>query len=1152
MRRLLGAFTLVALLAMTASPATANSPSRSSFELTPLGGLTAVSKFDAAKSLSGRIAQSDEGLLARRDRAIVPIIVKMDVDALASYAGGRDGMAATSPTITGKPLKAGGAAVNTYQRYLSSKANSVRAAVQRAVPAVKLGRNFLIAYGGFAAQLPANKARELLRVPGVVAVMYDSVNHPTDNDSPNFVGAPAVWATLGGEDTAGEGVKVGVLDTGIWPEHPMLADPGIPHPGGSYECDFGLSGDTYDDPFVCNDKLIGGYAFLETNLLVGGPDVDEYCTSWPTDCSARDADGHGTHTSTTAAGSPVDAAVLNGTDYGHISGIAPGASVIMYRVCDADGCYSTDSMDAVQQAILDDIDVINFSISGGANAYSDGVELAFLDAYAAGIMVNASAGNSGPGAGTTNHGGGWTNTVGASTLDRAFLSTLNLTATGGPAPLTLDVDGVTVSGGVSTPAPVVLGSATVSGELCDTPAGGGDYTGEVVVCKRGTIARIEKGYNVSLGGAAGMILYNVAQTDVETDNHFLPAIHVNDPLETIADFVTDHTGVMATWSNGVPSPAQGDVMASFSSRGPLGDFIKPDVTAPGVQILAGNSPKHLFAPADGLGPNDELYQAIAGTSMSSPHAAGVAALIKAVHPSWTPGQIKSAMMTSSVQAGVVKEDGVTPSDPFDRGAGSIRANRAVNPTVTFDVTAPQYFAAAGDPFSRIDLNLASVNAPNMPGLITTTRTMHNVTGVSQTLNITTTEPFNSDIIVTPSTVTLNPWGYATIQIKIDGKKLADGQYFGKITLDPVAGGFNNAVLPVAFDKHPGVITLSNECDAPTTFTAQQLTIDKGDTAECEISATNYAPVDANVQLRVKAPNTGRLIIKDWTDGNKKGNGFIWNGTLDAALPPPVLDLIPPGDGFLSLPDVFGVPPDPGYGDETIGNYGVSPVRFGDVDYDTVGLTSNGYLVLGGGSSGDVLFEPQSLPDPTAPNNVLAPYWTDLNFDDGGDVYVAGFSCGGGAPVPCFYAFQWDEVPIYGTATIRTFQVWIMTSAMADYVAIDDYITFEYYAPEMGPGEVGVPLNVGAEDALGLTGAELGVDDTGTTAPDETTLCLYPPYDPCGGYYIDTDSAVPGGTMTIYYDAFGKKVGNFDVKGMMTSDVTQGTDFQIVKIHVVLD
>ena len=170
---------------------------------------------------------------------------------------------------------------------------------------------------------------------------------------------------------------------------------------------------------------------------------------------------------------------------------------------------------------------------------------------------------------------------------------------------------------------------------------------------------------------------------------------------------------MATWAQGTAQPAQADVMASFSSRGPTGDWIKPDVTAPGVQVLAGTTPQPDQTTADN-GPPGNLYMAIAGTSMSSPHSAGVSALVKAAHPTWTPEEIKSALMTSSVQT-VVKEDGVTPADPFDMGAGSIRADRAVNPTLVFNETYAHFVAAGSDTLHRIDLNIPSVDATTMTG-----------------------------------------------------------------------------------------------------------------------------------------------------------------------------------------------------------------------------------------------------------------------------------------------------------------------------------------------------------------------------------------------------------------------------------------------------
>ena len=649
----------------------------------------------------------------------------------------------------------------------------------------------------------------------------------------------------------------------------------------------------------------------------------------------------------------------------------------------------------------------------------------------------------------------------------------------------------------------------------------------VVVCERGSNARIEKGYNVSLGGAAGMVLFNTAVTDLETDNHFLSAIHVNDPGLTIATFISGHTGVMATWAAGVASSAQGDVMASFSSRGPLGDWIKPDVTAPGVQILAGESPHHLFSPADGLGPAGEYYQAIAGTSMSSPHAAGVALLIKAAHPSWTPGQIKSAMMTSSLQD-VVKEDGSTPADPFDMGAGSIRANRAVNPTVTLDVPAWAFYAADGDQFARLGINIASVNATNMPGVITTTRTVENVTNRTQVLRFHTDAPNNSSITIEPSKLVLAPNQSKSFEITIDGSKLADGQYFGQITINPVAHGYNNAVLPVAFNKHPGEVTLENSCDTPSAIVAQDLTIAKGDTANCEVTVTNYNASTAHVQVKVKGPNNKHLKINNWSEGNQQGNGFIWNGALSPALAPEVLGLATGDDSYYG-----GVCADYGplaaFSDESLDNEAVLPFSFGGEVYDTLMFDSNGYLVVGGGSSSDHSYSPTGLfPGASAPNNVLAPYWTDLNPDDGGEI-CAGYYWGDIAQTFLILGVEYLGVPVFGTGETRSFEVWIVSDG-----ANQEGIWFEYDGSDMGAGDPDATLQVGAENRDGSSAAVLGTDIVPSSI----------------GYEVVMGTPTAGGSKTLTYDAFGRKTGRYLATASMTSDVTQGTDQQRVRIHVV--
>jgi hypothetical protein len=238
-------------------------------------------------------------------------------------------------------------------------------------------------------------------------VQKDTLQQPLD-DNTTFIGATAVWPSLGGSAHAGNNVVIGVLDTGIWPEHPMMSAVGVPAPAGGLKgCQFGNGSDTahLGQPFACNNKLIGAYSKMATYMSAHGADANEFCNNTTHVCSPRDSEGHGTHTTTTAGGDCVTTAVLYGVERGPVCGIAPGAHIEMFRVCGSAGCFTSDSVSAVSQAIADGVNVINFSISGGGQPYTDPVELAFLDATNAGISVNASAGNSGPGAGTSDHGG---------------------------------------------------------------------------------------------------------------------------------------------------------------------------------------------------------------------------------------------------------------------------------------------------------------------------------------------------------------------------------------------------------------------------------------------------------------------------------------------------------------------------------------------------------------------------------------------------------------------------------------------------------------------------------------------------------------------------------------------------------------------------
>lgn len=1064
---------------------------------TPTGGLEQTGRVAVAKSATSRIAETDPALLGRSDATPIDVVVKLDHDPLATYSGTVDGLAATSPAVTGDALSLDAPAEQAYEGYLAGQEADFAADLAAAVPGASVvGEPLRVVYGGVRVTLPANRVADLLAVDGVVAVQQNALRQPLTDSSTDFIGADTLYPGLGGTSNAGAGVIFGVLDSGAWPEHPSyedlgnLAAPPAKADGTPRTCDFGDNPLTpEDDPFVCNNKLISGEAFLDAYLSAVSDPVEIYRT-------ARDSNGHGTHTGTTSAGNAVASAPVLGVDQGPINGVAPGAWVAVYKVCGQLGCFSTDSAAAVEQAVLDGVDVINFSISGGTNPLTDVVELAFLDAYAAGVFVAASAGNEGPGASTANHLAPWTTTVAASTQTREFQSALTLTSTDGAS---LVLTGSSITDGVDASTPVVLSSATAVGDLCDTPVPAGTFTGVIVACKRGGNGRVEKGFNVSQGGAVGMILYNPALADTETDNHWLPTVHLADGTEFLA-FFNGHPNVSASFTSGAKVDGTGDVMAAFSSRGPAGLFIKPDVTAPGVQILAGHTP----TPETPLeGPPGNYFQAIAGTSMSSPHVAGAAILLKAMHPDWTPGQIKSALMTTATTA-VVKEDLTTPADPFDMGAGRIDLTVAGNPGLTFDASADDMFQAVSDPLGAVHLNLPSINAPILPGVIRTSRTATNVSGRPVTYDISTSMPAGSWASVSPKTFSLRPGQSKTITITI-GSTAPTAQYFGEVTLTP-RGSLPTLHMPVAFVPQQGAVSLESSC-SPASVRVNK-------TTTCTVTATNQGAAETVVDIATTGNNKLKVVGASGASVSK-GTARVNDVVLAGNRPgiPALASADDAASGFLPLAE-FGEVPIP-IGDEEIINLNVPAFEYAGRTHTAIGITSNGYIVVGGGGAEDVLFEP-ALPDPSAPNNVLAPYWTDLDGSTGAPGVRATVL---GDGVSSWIVVEWD-LYIWGTTEQRTFQTWIGINGVED-------IWFTYDPANM-PGDAGQPLAVGAENEIG-EGAAL-------------------PGAPTADVRVVSSAATPGGSVSFTVTAKGTGVGT----GKLTSDMFATTVTGMTRVSTTVN
>jgi len=983
------------------------------------------------------------------------------------------------------------------------------------VPAAKIGTSLRVVYGGVAMVVPANQAKQLLTVPGVVAVQEDALNRKLTDSSPEFVDAPPVWQTLGGQSTAGAGVLFADLDSGVWPEHPSFdGDPDLPAAparpgGGAFDCNFGDNPLTAeDDPFECNNKLVGGYGFLETYNSVQDPETFGD--------TARDSDGHGTHTTSTAAGGIVEHADPLGVDRGTISGLAPGAAVIEYKVCGLQGCFSSDSADAVGQSILDGADVINFSISGGVDPLTDPVELAFLDAYDAGVFVASSAGNDGPGASTANHLSPWVTSVAASTQTRAFESTLTLT---GADDETIDLTGASITAGIDEDTPVVLAQDVpgYGAELCDEePAAEDTFAGLIVACERGGNGRIEKGYNLHLGGAEGMILYNPALADTETDNHWLPAVHLADGAELL-DFVDAHGPVTATFTDGTKTEGTGDVMAAFSSRGPAGQVIKPDITAPGVQILAGNTPV-LDEPA--LGPEGEYYMAIAGTSMSGPHVAGAGILLKAAHPDWTPGQIKSALMTTATTA-VVKEDEETPADPFDMGSGRIDIAKASNPGLTLDEDAEDFVGLTGT-VNAIDLNIASVNAPVMPGRETTTRTFTNVGSGSATYRVSASAPAGSTITVSPSSFTVAAGQSKDVAITITTDGRLGQQQFGQIDL--TAAGRTPLHLPVAWIPTQGAISATSTC--------AQSTLAFGASTTCDVTVQNASFGDTTADIATSV--NGNLAVTSATGAGATHTATSAGvqGVELAGREPgvPSLEAADGYEGYIELSDDFTAD---AIGDEEFLTYtDFGSFTFNGQTYDQINVNSNGYIVVGSAESADnVCCPPQESPDSAPPNNVIAPYWSDLAGDTG--------TPAGEQPLGVYGAIFSDDATgnewlviesrltdcCDGDAShgdTKVYQVWFGLNGTQD-ITID-------YDPANIPNASGIEQEPG--DPLATVGVQNELGQGAGWDPEADPL----PTD----FFVTSTDPVPGDRYTLRVGVKGKAQGAGVVHSEVTSPDVHGT------------
>ena len=719
----------------------------------------------------------------------------------------------------------------------------------KAGPGVDHVYSYRYSLNGFAARMTPAQAQHLAHLPEVQNVWEDEVRPMATNHSPQFLGlfdADRGLRSVAGLD--GDGVVIGIIDSGIAPEHPALTDsrpadrprlcrsswaeatilgrwlcgpyrklPDVvmfdPPQDWNGAC---VAGErfTSDD---CNNKLIGARWFVDGARATGPIDDGEIL-------SARDTDGHGTHTATTAAGNRTTAAIF-GTRIGDVEGIAPKARVAVYKACwlrPGDlraSCNTSDLANAIDAAVADGVDIINYSVGSSLSRVTAPDDVALMNAAKAGVLAAVAAGNEGPNLGTIGSpaGGPWVVTVAASTRDgQSSVEAIEIKSPSGIAgriaavearftPPLADRDPiegrlVLVDDDDTTLPENRTGTTS---DACQALVNAAEVDGNIALIQRTGCSFDIMVANAADAGAVAAIVWNLAGDPIvmhgDSSLSDIPALMIGqaDANLILAELDAGETvNVLLNKGLLLTTPDDGNVMAAFSARGPapVPGILKPDVTAPGVNILAGFTPDAANAAAG------ENFAYLSGTSMSTPHVAGAAALLRQAHPTWSPAALRSAIMTTARQD-VTTSSGTADAHAFDFGAGHIVPNAAVDPGLVYDTTPDEYDAfacgvaspavpaarcaeleAAGFSFDAVALNQPSIAVPNLASERTVTRRVTNADDEAGVYTAEIEAPAGLEVTVTPPSLSLAPGESATFDVTIRYVSgLLDQWRFGALT-----------------------------------------------------------------------------------------------------------------------------------------------------------------------------------------------------------------------------------------------------------------------------------------------------------------------------------------------------------------------------------
>ncbi|KEH20533.1 subtilisin-like serine protease [Medicago truncatula] len=522
-------------------------------------------------------------------------------------------------------------------------------------------------FNAFAAKLSEDEANKLSAMNEVLSVLSNKYRKLHTTRSWDFIGLPLTAKRKLKQESD---TIVAILDTGITPEFRSFKDDGLGPPPAKWRgtCD------KYVNFSGCNNKIVGAKYFK----LDGRSESSDIL-------SPIDVSGHGTHTASTAAGNLVPNASLFGLANGTARGAVPSARLAIYKVCwKEDGCADMDVLAGFEAAIDDGADVISVSLGGeNSNYLQDSISIGAFHAMRKGIITVASAGNDGPTMATVENHAPWVVTVAASGIDRDFHSTVELgTRTN------VSGEGVNTFSPKQKQYPLINGmdaarnsSSKDNAKFCAKGSlEPNKVKGKIVYCKFRTWST--EAVVKAVGGIGTIVEYDEFQDSPET--FMAPATFVNRSTgQIITNYIqsTRSPSAVIHKSHEVKIPAP--FVASFSSRGPNSGsqhVLKPDVTAPGISILASFTLRHSITSIEG-DTQFSVFTLMSGTSMACPHISGIAAYVKSFHPNWTPAAIRSAIMTTAKPM----SQKVNKEAEFAFGAGLVNPTRALNPGLIYDM-----------------------------------------------------------------------------------------------------------------------------------------------------------------------------------------------------------------------------------------------------------------------------------------------------------------------------------------------------------------------------------------------------------------------------------------------------------------------------------